>query len=203
MENQPQTVALLQSKNPENITRTWVQRYSTEPKGNEKQKREASSQFSHKASDIPLPPPLDGSKTADWFHRTLLLHTWSLTRSKEPNPEIWWRPHLLNHCDHREFSTSQHQRLHLEDSGKSPALEFNWWTKMQLSLSPFVTCHTEFRRAHRHKILIYINNSHRFKHKVAAARSVRKRPFYRNIVCTSLTGLRWQWSPTPLWPHYY
>lgn len=85
MENQSQTAALLQSKGPENITGMWVWWHSTEPRGNEKQRREASSQFSHKASDIPLPPPSDGSETAKWFHRTQLLHTWSLTRNKSPN----------------------------------------------------------------------------------------------------------------------
>lgn len=158
MENQPQTAALLQSKSPENITGMWVWWHSMEPKGNEKQKREASSQFSHKASDIPLPPSSDGSKTANWFHRTRLLHTWGLTRNEEPKPETWWMPHLLSPCDHREFSTSQHHRLHLEDSGKlqSTGLDFNWCAKMQLPLSPFVTCHKDFRRAHGHKILIYI-----------------------------------------------
>lgn len=83
-----------------------------------KSRREASSQFSHKASDIPLLLSLDGSKTANWFHRTLLLHTWSLTRNEKPKAETWWRPYLLNHCNHRAFSTSQHQTLHLEDSGK-------------------------------------------------------------------------------------
>lgn len=87
MENQPQTVVLLQSKNAENITRMWVWWYSMEPEGNEKQKIESSSQFSHQASEIPLPPSLDGSKKANWFHRTLLLRTWSLTRNKEPKPE--------------------------------------------------------------------------------------------------------------------
>lgn len=161
---------------------------------------EASSQFSHKASDIPLPPSSDGSKTANWFHRTQLLHTWNLTRNKEPKPETW-RPHLLNACDHREFSTPQHHRLHLEDSGKlqSTGLDFNWYKKMRLSLPPFATCHKEFKRAHRHKIHIYIYNSHRFNHKVRAAHLVRK----RNCECSSLAGHRLQWSLAPLCPHCY
>ena len=66
MENQPETVALSQSKSPENMTsmRAWQQ--STERKGNGKQKREVSRQFSRQASDAPLPPHMAVKQPTDF-----------------------------------------------------------------------------------------------------------------------------------------